>query len=186
MGKISPSNQSAPVSLYSVPVPITAQHDVSGFDCGKPLLNDWLAETAIKAKGKSARCYVVTWGGIQVVGYYCISAGSVLRDDAPKPLSRNMPKTIPVIVMGRLAVDQKHQRRGLGSGLIADAFKRILHASSTVGVRAVIVHAIDLDAVPFSLDLGFKPFANGSLTLWLPISSIIHSLAANANPPQQT
>jgi predicted N-acetyltransferase YhbS len=159
----------------SPPVPIAKDHDVSQFDCGKEPMNDWLKKRALQNEGKASRCFVVCEGA-RVVGYYALMTGSVSRDEVPGALRRNMPNPIPVFVLGRLAVDQKYQGRHVGSDLLLDAMKRFLAASKEIGARAILVHAIDNDVVPFYLQYGFKSFPEGSLTMFLPIEEIIAGL----------
>jgi len=159
----------------SAPVPITADHDVAQFDCGKPPLTDWLRQHARKNDGKASRTFVVCEGQ-RVVAFYALAAGSMRIDDVSKKLARNMPPIIPVLVLGRMAVDKNDQGRKIGSYLLKDALKRALNISREVGARAVLVHAIDQDVVPFHADYGFKPFPEGELTLFLPIQDIAATL----------
>lgn len=166
----------------SAPIALNAGHDVSAFDCDKPPLNDWLRNRAMASEGKSARCYVVCAGNV-VVGYYCIATGAVERDTAaPKKLRHGLPESVPVILLARLAVDKTHHRRGIGSGLLKDALRRILNASGQVGARAVLVHAIDDDAATFYRSFGFKPFPPDSRTLFLPLEHIAAALTAGGDP----
>jgi predicted N-acetyltransferase YhbS len=74
-----------------------------------------------------------------VVGYYCLATGAVVRDEAPKPMQRNMPDPIPVVVLGRLAVDQQFQGLGIGRALLRDAVLRTLQAAEIARVRAILV-----------------------------------------------
>ena len=92
-----------PESGLSAPAPLTAEHDLSTFDCGEPALNDWLRHRALKNESRFSRTYVVCAGN-RVVGYFCISAGSVERGAAPGRVRRNAPDLIPVSIIGRLAV----------------------------------------------------------------------------------
>lgn len=156
-------------------MPIAQHHDVSQFDCGKPPLNDWLQQRAQKNEGRAARCFVVCDGDV-VVGYYALAAGSVGIIDAPKPLRRKMPQQIPVLVLGRMAVDIRHQGARIGSFLLRDALRRALSVARNVGARAILVHAIDQDVVPFYLQYGFKSFPEGNLTLFLSTLDLAASL----------
>lgn len=88
-----------------------------------------------------------------------------------------MPNPIPVMVLGRLAVDKPHQGHGLGPALLKDALRRVLSVSGEVGVRAVMVHAIDNDAVAFYGTFGFKAFPSDSRTLFLSVSDIVKAIA---------
>lgn len=153
------------------PEPLTQDHDVSRFDCGKPPLNDWLRQRALRNEGRASRCFVACTGK-QVQGFYCLAAGAVQHADVPSALKRNMPPSIPVVIIGRMAVDLEWQEKGIGAGLLKDALLRILVASESVGVRAVLVHAVDQTAVPFCTRYGFQPFPPGTLTLFLPLDRI--------------
>jgi GNAT superfamily N-acetyltransferase len=155
----------------SAPAPITPEARIDDFSSGKPPLDDWLQRRAMKAEGRSARTYIVT-AHSAVVGYYCFAAGAVRLLDAPKALRRNMPDPVPVILLGRLAVDQRWQGRGIGKGLLKDALLRALAASLHIGARAVLVHAIDDDAKAFYEGFGFIAFPDGTRTLFLPMETI--------------
>jgi GNAT superfamily N-acetyltransferase len=167
-------DQDPPEAAPSAPAHISDQHDLSNFDCGKPSLNDWLMHRALKSEGRSARAYVVT-AGRRVVGYYCISTGAVIAREAPGGLRRNMPDPIAVMIIGRLAVDKHFQGRHIGAAMLKDALRRILGVSQSVGARAVMVHALDDEAIAFAA-FGFKTFPAGSRTLFLSISEIAAAL----------
>jgi GNAT superfamily N-acetyltransferase len=156
-------------------VPLTAAHELHQFDCGTSSLTDWLRLHALKNEGKGSRTFV-SCSGLRVIGYYALAAGAVERARSPGRIARNMPDPIPVFVLARLAVDRTFHGRGLGSGLLGDALKRSLGASREIGARAVLVHAIDDDAVRFYLQYGFRPFPTYARTLYLPLSHIEASL----------
>jgi hypothetical protein len=127
----------------TAPTPLTPDHDLGRFDCGNDVLNDWLKRHAVKNQGKTAQTYVVCEGNA-VIGYYCILAGPVEREKAPKSLKQHgTPNPIPVAIIGRLARDLSRKGNGLGEDLLSDALHRIAQASDTIGIRAVLVHAID-------------------------------------------
>jgi GNAT superfamily N-acetyltransferase len=155
----------------SAPVAISSQHDTSKFNSGKPPLDDWLKNRALKAEGQTARTYVVCRGD-DVVGYYTLANGSVRRDQAPKKLQRNAPEQLPVIILARLAVDQRCHGQGIGCGMLQEALNRALTVSLNVGVQAVLVHAIDDAARAFYQKYNFIEFPSGTNTLFLPISAI--------------
>jgi GNAT superfamily N-acetyltransferase len=162
-------------SAIAAPTPLNDQHDLAGFDCGKVPLNDWLQQQARRSEGRSARAFVVATGKT-VIGYYCLSAGAVMTSDLPKSLRFNMPNPAPVMVIGRLAVDKVYQGQDIGPAILKDALKRILGVSQSVGARAVLVHAIDNDALGFYAAYGFKPFPSDSRTMYLSISDIAAAL----------
>lgn len=159
------------------PEPLNETHDLSRFDCGKPLLNEWLQQRALESEGRTARTYVVCEGNV-VVGYYCISAGSVERKNLPPKLRRaqGLPHFIPVTILGRLARDMGYRRISLGADLLRDALIRILGASQIVGSRAVLFHAIDEEAAKFWKSNEFVECAVGSRTFVLPIETIADAL----------
>ena len=161
----------------SAPVPLSAEHDLSDFDCGEPALNDWLRQRALKNESRFSRSYVVCDDN-RVVAYFCISAGAIERAAAPGKLRRNAPDTIPVSVIGRLAVDRAHSGKGLGADLLSDALRRIAIASQSIGIGAVLVHAKDEAAKRFYLRCAeFIEYPEDSRILFLPIETVIAAFA---------
>jgi hypothetical protein len=157
----------------SAPVPLTSEHDLSGFDCGEPALNDWLRLRALKNESRFSRTYVVCTGN-RVVAYFCISAGAVERARAPSKMRRNAPDTIPVSVIGRLAVGRDHGGKGLGADILSDALRRIAVASQSIGIGAVLVHAKDDAAKRFYMKCAeFIEYPEDSRTLFLPIETVV-------------
>lgn len=160
-------------SRLSAPVPLTAEHDVSAFDCGEPALNGWLRHRALKNESRFSRTFVVCEDN-RVVAYFCISAGAVERASAPGKLRRNAPDTIPVSVIGRLAVSRSHAGKGLGADILADALRRIAVASQSIGIGAVLVHAKDDAAKRFYMNCAeFIEYPADSRTLFLPIETVV-------------
>jgi hypothetical protein len=162
----------------TAPAPLTPAHDVSRFDCGKPALNDWLKQHAIGSEGRTARTFVVC-NGNAVVGYYCIAMGSVERGQLPSKVKRQrgLPHQVPVAIIGRLARDSAPDWKGLGKDLLRDALHRIVGVSEEIGVRCVLVHAIDDEAAKFWHDHEFIAYPDGSRTFFLPIETIVDALA---------
>jgi GNAT superfamily N-acetyltransferase len=157
----------------SAPVPLTIEHDLSGFDCGETALNDWLRHRALKNESRFSRTYVVCEDK-RVVAYFCISAGAVERAAAPGKVRRNALDTIPVSVIGRLAVGRDHAGRGLGADLLADALRRIAVASQSIGMGAVMVQTKDDAAKRFYMKCAeFIEYPEDSRTLFLPIETVV-------------
>ena len=153
------------------PEPLAADHVLDGFDSGQPTLDAWLISHALKNEREGgSRSYVVCDRGV-VVAYYCLSTGSVARKDSPGRIRRNMPDPIPVMLVGRLAVDRTCQGQGIARGLMRDAILRTLKAAEIVGVRALLVHALDEEAAKFYRHLGFMPSPLDPLILALPLSA---------------
>ena len=85
------------------PAPITANQALANFDSGEFSLNEWLKKRAFKNHAVGAsRCFVVC-AGVDVIGYYSLSAGAISHEAAPKAMRRNMPDPLPVLLLGRLA-----------------------------------------------------------------------------------
>lgn len=159
-------------SPLSAPSPIAEHHEIRDFDCGEPSLNDWLKNRALKnERAGASRTYVVCRGQV-VVGYYCLAAGAIARDDAPKVMRRNMPDPIPILVMGRLAIDHRYQNQGIGRALLRDAVLRAIQTASIIGVTALLVHAISEEAKRFYLSRGFIESPIQPMTLCLLIGTI--------------
>lgn len=172
MGDLGQGGEASSAKLLA-PVPLSADHDLSDFDCGVPVLNDWLKQRALRNESRFSRTYVVCDGN-RVAGYYCISAGAVERAAAPGKLRRNAPASIPISTIGRLAVSQAYARRGLGSDLLGDALRRVALASQTIGIGAVLVQAKDAAAKGFYLSRAeFEEYPADSRTLYLPIETIV-------------
>jgi GNAT superfamily N-acetyltransferase len=157
----------------AAPEPLTPGHDLSRFNSGKSELDEWLRNSALDSEGRSARTYVVCEGH-QVVGYYCISTGSVERRELPPKMkrARGLPNHIPVAIIGRLARDARYRGKGLGRDLLQDALRRILAASRIIGVRAILVHAVDDEAARFWKEHEFIECPIDSRTFYLPVETI--------------
>ena len=173
MGNVTPIPKAR--AALSPPALITEEHDLSQFDCEKPSLNDWLRRHALKNDGRASRCFVVCSSRV-VVGFYCLSAGSVEHADVPRALKQQMPPLIPVFVLGRMAVDKNYQKQGIGPALLKDALLRSASAAKEIGARAILVHAIDRDVIPFYVKYGFQVFPEGSQTLFMPMEQIAAAL----------
>ena len=112
------------------PAPLKADHVPDDFACGEPSLDEWLKKRALKNQASGAsRCFVIAEGRA-VVGYYCLSAGAISHEAAPKAMRRNIPDPVPVVLLGRLAVNRGHHNQGLGQALMRDAMLRVVHIAS--------------------------------------------------------
>lgn len=162
-------------SSLTPPTPLTAEHELAGFDCAEPALNQWLLHKALKNESRFSRTYVVC-DGLRVVAYYCISAGAVGRAAAPGRVRRNAPDSIPVSVIGRLAVSREYAGRGLGADMLADALRRIAIAAQTIGISAVLVHAKSDAAKAFYMRCAeFVEYPEDSRTLFLAVETVIEA-----------
>lgn len=157
--------------VLNPPCPLAAGHLVAGFSSGEPVLDDWLTRRALANQlGGASRVFVVVDGQQQVMGYYALAAGAVARQAATGAVRRNMPDPIPVLVLGRLAVDRRAQGVKLGAALLQDAVKRAGAVAGHAGVRALLVHALNDRARDFYLHYGFQQSPLQAMTLMLPLS----------------
>jgi predicted N-acetyltransferase YhbS len=152
------------------PEALGPQHDLEGFDCGKPTLDDWLLRHARQAQGSgSARTFVVA-DDDRVIGYFSLTVGQINVLDAPDRIRKGMGQyPIPVVILARLAVSQAEQGRGVGIGLLQDAIRRTLLIAEQAGIRALLTHPIDTDAARFYARFGFiaSPLREQQLLLLL-------------------
>ena len=134
------------------------EHDLSQFDCGNTTLNTWLQKYAwTNQQADSAKTYVALASNL-VVGYYALTTGSVHKHESPERIAKGLANhPIGIVLLARLAVDNRQQGKGLGKALLFDALSRIEEAADIVAVRAVMVHAIDEAARRFYEHFEFEP-----------------------------
>jgi GNAT superfamily N-acetyltransferase len=168
---------STPSDRLSPPEKLSPDHDLSQFQCGEPALDDWLRKRAFQNEESGAsRTYVVCVGR-RVVAYYALAAGAVAHVDAPGRVRRNMPDPVPVMVIGRLAIDQSIQGQGIGPALLRDAILRTLQAAEIAGIRAILVHAISERAKHFYEKWGFISSPVEPLTLMITVAETRKAVA---------
>lgn len=152
------------------PEKLSREHNLSGLNSGEPALDDWLRRRAIQNEGSgSSRTYVVC-ANRRVVGYYTLANGAIAHAQAPGKVKRNMPDPVPVMILGRLAVDKDFQGRGIGTGLLRDAVLRTVQAAEIAGIRAMLVHAISEPAKRFYQKHGFISSPIDPLTVMLTVT----------------
>jgi predicted N-acetyltransferase YhbS len=158
------------VRRLSAPEPLGPDHELDAFASGVEQLDDWLKRHALRNEVDGGSRSFVVCDGRRVVGYYSLAAGSVLRSVATSRVRRNMPDPVPVALLGRLAIDRVWQGRGLGADLLRDAVLRLLSAGATIGVRAILVHAISDAAKTFYERHGFRASPVEKLTLMITLA----------------
>ncbi len=157
--------------MISAPVPISEEHGADSFDCGENSLNDWLKKRAVRNdRSGASRTYVILKDR-KIIGYYCLSAGAIGHEEAPKAMRRNMPDPLPVLVLGRLAIHKDYHNQGLGSALLRDAVFRTLQAAKIAGITALLVHALSEQARRFYLSRGFLESPVKPMTLCLMVGT---------------
>jgi GNAT superfamily N-acetyltransferase len=150
-------------------------HDRTAFDCGQSMLNEWLRDRASQFDRRDpSRTFVATRPNeMVVVGYYAISSHRVVYEMLPDPEAKGLQRLeVPVVLIGRLAVDRSEQGKGLGSLLLVDALRRSVDISKQIGIQAVEVDAIDDAARSFYLKFGFRSLLDDPRHLFLPMHEI--------------
>jgi predicted N-acetyltransferase YhbS len=167
MAAVSRAEESG--ETVSPPAPLAADHDLTRFASGVAPLDEWLRRRARQNEAEGASRTFVVCSGHRVIGYYSLAAGSIMREAATGKIRRNMPEPVPVVLLGRLAVDQAWQGKGLGADLLQDAVRRTVAAAGTIGVRAILVHAISDAAKSFYERHGFRASPIDPMTLMISI-----------------
>jgi GNAT superfamily N-acetyltransferase len=162
------------------PEKLNSSHQIASFNSGNGQLDDWLKQRALKNELEGAsRTYVLctdhstdnTDTGKIAIAYYCLASGAVAQSAATGRVRRNMPNPIPVMVIGRLAVDSHWQGKGIGRALLRDAVLRTLQAADIAGIRAILVHAISEEAKQFYEKYGFTASPLDPMTLMVKVSA---------------
>jgi GNAT superfamily N-acetyltransferase len=152
-------------------------HDLAHFECGEPALDDWLRRRALQNEQNGASRTYVVCGGLRVVAYYALAVGAVAHAGAPGRVRRNMPDPVPVMIIGRLAVDREFHGHGLGQGLLRDAVLRTVQAADIAGIRAILVHAISSDAQRFYERHGFVRSPIDPMMLMITLAELANELS---------
>lgn len=171
MGQISDADD-----RITPPEKLNGEHDIAQFHCGEPTLDDWLRRRALQNEESGASRTYVACMGKRVVGYYALAVGAVAHAEVPGRVRRNMPDPIPVMVIGRLAVDQTVQGQALGPALLRDAVLRTVQAAEIAGIRAILVHAISERAKRFYEKSGFITSPIEPMTLMITLAEIRKAL----------
>lgn len=160
---------------YTHPEPLDKRHRLDTLECGEPVLDEWLQRYGRQAQASgSARVFVTTSDGEAVIGYYALAAANVEPESATERVRKGEPRhrPVPVVLLARLAVDRRHQGRGVGQSLLQDAVLRCLQAADSIGVRAMLVHAKHQEARAWYEHYGFEPSPTDSLHLMIVIKDL--------------
>ncbi|WIY81737.1 GNAT family N-acetyltransferase [Propionimicrobium sp. PCR01-08-3] len=151
------------------PRPIKTSDDLSDFHCGEPALDAYLTNRALANHVTDlARCYVCCdTHDTTVLGYYTLSAIAIGHADLPRRVRRNAPSPVPAVLLGRLAVDREAHGSGLGAALLRDAILSTLAAAEWIGVRVLLVHALNEHIAAFYERFDFRPSPTDPLHLYL-------------------
>ena len=170
------------MARFSDPEPLKSDHSLSGFDCGVDSLNAWLPKHARPAAASgSARTYAIEDAEQgRVVGYHALCAASVSRREGTPRARRGMPRhSIPAVLLARLAVDRSVQGHDLGAFLLRDAMARTLAAAAELGIRVMLVHALNESARDFYLHHGFEPSPIDPMNLQLLVKDVEASIGGS-------
>jgi GNAT superfamily N-acetyltransferase len=163
-------------SDISRPEKLSTAHDLSTFDSGEPVLDDWLRRRALKNEETGASRSYVVCAGKKVVGYYSLAVGAVAHGAAPGRVRRNMPDPVPAMVLGRLAVERSYQGAGIGTALLRDAVLRTIQAAEIAGIRVILVHAISEAAKRFYEKYGFVATPVDPMTVMITVAEALSML----------
>jgi GNAT superfamily N-acetyltransferase len=152
---------------------LRSDHDLSQFDCGKEELNRFLKRFALaNQQAQSAQTYVACQGSA-VVGYYSLAFGSGAHEQTPERVKKGLARhPIAVMILARLAIDNRMQGKGLGQGLLKDALRRTVAAADIGGLRAMLVHAKDDAARAFYGHFNFEPSPTDPYHLFMLIKDL--------------
>ena len=166
------------MSQITFRIELLQKQDRSTFDCGEPELNAYFhTRVGQDIRRNYATCFVaMDQAEGRIAGYYTLAMGSVPLGELPDDVVKRLPRypQVPVVHIGRLAVDQNYQGQKLGGTLLADAIARSI--DSEIAAYAVVVDAKDKKATAFYEHFGFLKLAQSSRTLFLPISKALKSL----------
>ena len=154
--------------------PLGAHHNRAAFSCGEPALDAYLRRQASQdVRRRVAQVFAALGSSaVEIAGYYSLSAASFAKDELPPALAKRLPHyPVPAAMLGRLAVDRKERGRGVGEMLLLDAIHRVVRASTTIAMHAVIVNAKNENARRFYERYGFRAFASDPRHLFLPLKT---------------
>jgi len=156
--------------------PLARKHDRAAFSCGQEELDRYIKERASQDAKKqiSTPFVMVESEGSSVIGYYTLSATSILLADLPEVTAKKLPgyPVVPATLLGRLAIDDRHKRRGYGELLFLDALRRALHATTDIASFAIVVDPKDKKSRSFYEHYEFIPFPDEKLRMYLPMKTI--------------
>jgi GNAT superfamily N-acetyltransferase len=164
------------------PEPLTDLHECADFMYRREMLETWLTQRALRNQASGASRTFVVCEARRVVAFYALASSAVASEHATGRLRRNMPDPIPVVVLARLAVDRPYQGLGLGRGLMQDAGRRLNGAADAIGIRGLLVHALNESAEVFYQRLGFDRSPLDPMTFMITLGDLRASLIDPTSP----
>ncbi|QTF09705.1 GNAT family N-acetyltransferase [Brenneria izadpanahii] len=162
--------------MISAPEPLHSTHVLSSFRCGVESMDNWLKQRAMKNQLTGASRMFVCCDDSKVMAYYSLTSSAVATNTASGRFRRNMPDLIPVVVLGRLAVDKSLHGQGVGRALVRDAGLRVIQVAETIGIRGMLVHALSDEARDFYLRVGFEPSPMDPMMLMVTLGDLVASI----------
>lgn len=156
-------------------LPLTGSHERQSFDCGRQELNDWLRQVARQHQEKGlSRTFVAIREEEpeRICGYYALTLADLENRHLPAAWRKKLPRRIPGVRLGRLAVDQRHQGKRLGELLLVDALARARRIHVEAGGIGLFVDAIDEQAAGYYLRFGFRVAPDNPLLLFYPVGKV--------------
>lgn len=161
----------------SRPEPLTANHILDDFSCGKSSLDRWLKTRALSNQEKGFTAVIVIHEMNRVIGYYGLAPTAIVPSLLPRSIRTGQPPDpVPCLLLGQLATDRNWIGKGIGTGLLKHALQRCIAAASLIGGRALVVNAVDDEAAAFWARRGFLPSKDDPLVLFRSIADIAASL----------
>lgn len=158
--------------ILSAPDLLTDCHEIDAFASGVESLDKWLKRRAMKNQKTGASRTFVACDDMRVVAYYALASSAVAVVEASGRFRRNMPDPVPVVVLGRLAVDRFFQGKGIGRALVRDAGYRVIQAADTIGIRGLIAQAVSAQAKTFYEHIGFEVSPLDPMTLMITLADL--------------
>lgn len=162
--------------MISAPQPLRAEHVRTAFCCGVESMDNWLKQRAIKSQLTDSSRTFVCCDDMKIMAYYSLASSAVMTNAAPGRFRRNMPDPIPMVELGRLAVDQALHGQGVGRALVRNAGLRVIQVAETIGIRGMLVNALSVEVREFYLRVGFEPFPLDPMMLMITLGDLIESL----------
>jgi len=163
--------------MISAPEPLHAEHVLSSFCCGVESMDNCLKQRAMKNQVTGASRTFVSCDGSKVLAYYSLASSAVATNAIPGRFPRNMPDPIPIVVLGRLAMDTSLHGQGVGRALVRDAGLRAIQVANTIGIRGMLVHALSDEARDFYLRVGFESSPMDPMMLMMTLGDLVGSLS---------
>ena len=151
-------------------IPFAGSHDRQAFDCGRQELNGWLRQVARQHQDKGlSKTFVATReeASTRICAYYALTLAELENQHLPEASRRKLPRRIPGVRLGRLAVDLQYQSKGLGELLLVDALTRVQRICAQAGGIGLFVDAIDERAANYYRRFGFNASPDNPLLLFL-------------------